>query len=121
MEPIERNDLLTSEEYLRLPHDGIRYELVAGMLVSEPPPFPLHGRVQVRLARILVEFVELRGLGVVLTESGFLLSRDPDTIRGPDVSVVTKGRDVAAEASKRYITGAPDLGRWSDRWDPEQP
>jgi Uma2 family endonuclease len=109
MEPVERDDLLTTEEYLRLPDDGTRYELVAGILVSEPPPFPQHGRIQARVTQVMSTFVEGRGLGVVLLESGFLLSRDPDTVRGPDVSFVTRDRYDAAQASNSYIRGAPDL------------
>jgi Uma2 family endonuclease len=61
------------------------------------------------LARILGEFVDTHGLGVVLTEAGFLLSRDPDTVRGPDVAFVRADRFDAAEAGRAYFRGAPDL------------
>ena len=48
-------------------------------------------------------------LGVVLTEGGFLLSRNPDTVRGPDVSFVRADRFNAEEAGRGYFRGAPDL------------
>ena len=100
---------MTADEYLRAPDDGSRHELRAGLLISEPQPFPRHAQVQARLARILGEFVEKHGLGVVLTEAGFLLSRDPDTVRGPDVAFVRADRFDAAEAGRAYFRGAPDL------------
>jgi Uma2 family endonuclease len=57
----------------------------------------------------LREFVEPRGLGVVFTETAYVLSRDPDTLRGPDVSFVRSERFEANEARRSYIRGGPDL------------
>jgi Uma2 family endonuclease len=109
MEPIERHSLMTADEYLRTPDDGFRHELQAGLLIAEPQPFPRHGQIQARLTRILGEFVDKHSLGVVLTEGGFLLSRDPDTVRGPDVAFVRADRFDPAEAGRAYFRGAPDL------------
>ena len=109
MEPIERRPLLTADEYLRIPEDGLRHALQAGLLIAEPQPFPRHAQIQARLTHILTEFVDSRGLGVVLTEGGFLLSRNPDTVRAPDVSFVRADRFDAEEAGRGYFRGAPDL------------
>jgi Uma2 family endonuclease len=92
MEPIESRALLTADEYSRTPDDGLRHALQAGLLIAEPQPFPRHAQLQARLSHVLTEFVDTRGLGVVLTEGGFLLSRNPDTVRGPDVSFVPADR-----------------------------
>ncbi len=62
----------------------------------------------VRLARLLDEHVRQYGLGVVLAEAGFILSRDPATVRGPDVAVVLKAR-VGDQLPIRFFPGAPDL------------
>ena len=109
MEPMERHTLLTVEEYARTPDDGLRHSLQAGLLIAEPQPFPRHAQIQARLAHLLIEFVISRNLGVVLTEGGFLLSRDPDTVRGPDVSFVRADRFDAEQAERAYFRGAPDL------------
>lgn len=109
MEPVESHKLLTAEDYARTPDDGFRHELQAGLLIAEPQPFPRHAQIQARLAHVLAEFVDARSLGVVLTEGGFLLSRDPDTVRGPDVSFVRADRFDAEEAARGYFRGAPDL------------
>ncbi len=109
MEPIESHTLLTADEYLRTPDDGLRHALQAGLLIAEPQPFPRHAQIQARLTRVLAEFVDSRDLGVVLTEGGFLLSRNPDTVRAPDVSFVRADRFDAEEAARGYFRGAPDL------------
>src|SRR5436190_7562826 len=88
MEPLLRHTPLTADEYLRMPDDGLRHALQAGLLIAEPQPFPRHAQIQARLTRILAEFVDSKSLGVVLTEGGFLLSRNSDTVRAPDISFV---------------------------------
>src|SRR5258705_3917081 len=109
MEPIESHPLLTADDYWRTPDDGLRHALQAGLLIAEPQPFPRHAQIQARVTRILAQFVESRGLGVVLTEGGFLLSRNPDTVRAPAVSFVRADRFDVEEAGRGYFRGAPDL------------
>jgi len=109
MEPTGQARRLTAEEYALLPEDGEQHELQAGTLIAEPQPFPRHAQIQARLARILVDFVEPRALGVVLTQGGFLLSRHPDTVRAPDVAFVRRDRFDADEAERSFFRGAPDL------------
>jgi len=109
MDPVESSVPLTLDDYMRIPDDGRRNSLQAGLLIEEPQPFARHGQIQARLAHFLSEFVDAHDLGVVLTESGFLLSRNPDTVRGPDVSFVRSDRFDAEEAARGYIQGAPDL------------
>jgi Uma2 family endonuclease len=54
------------EDYLRLPDDGRRYEIIAGVLyVANAPSFD-HQYTVFKLARYLGDFVELHGLGVVI-------------------------------------------------------
>jgi len=100
---------LTAEEYSRLPEGEDRDELIAGLVVSEPHPLPRHGRIQVELASRLHGHVRSRGLGVVLTEVGFLLARDPDTVRAPDVAFVRAARYDARKEASGFFPGAPDL------------
>jgi Uma2 family endonuclease len=58
---------------------------------------------------LLGGFVKQRRLGVVTgAETGFLLSRDPDTVRAPDVAFVAQHR-VPAEEPVGFFLGAPDL------------
>lgn len=81
--------VLTLAEFERLPEppDGSRLELVRGKVVSMPPPKGKHGVVCAQLAWLLSNFVRPRRLGWVTTnDTGVVLGRDPDTLRGPDVA-----------------------------------
>jgi len=61
------------------------------------------------LAARLFGFVEPRNLGAVYSgDPGFLIARDPDTVRAPDVAFVQAER-VPAEPVRGYFEGAPDL------------
>lgn len=92
-----------------LPEEDLyRVELVRGMVVRSPRPAALHGRLSVRLARRLDEFVEARGLGVVLADVGVVLARNPDTVRGPDVAFFSRGR-IPENGYATTYWGAPDL------------
>ncbi len=68
-----------------------------------------HGRVILRVAAPLANFVEPRGLGVTTgAETGFQIGRDPDTVRAPDVGFVCAER-VPATPTAGFFDGAPDL------------
>lgn len=54
------------EDYLRLPNDGRRYEIIAGVLyVANAPTFD-HQYTVFKLARYLGDFVEMHTLGTVI-------------------------------------------------------
>ena len=99
---------MTVREYQALPDDGYRHELVAGYVVAEPLPVARHDRVRGRIERMLHGFVTERGLGEVFGHLGYLLAEQPDTIRGPDVSFVSKAR-LERFDERRFFPGAPDL------------
>jgi len=46
---------------------------------------------------------------VFAAETGFVLSRDPDTVRAPDVAFVSRQRIPASGIPDSYISAAPDL------------
>jgi Uma2 family endonuclease len=100
---------ITVAEYLAMPDDDRKVELVRGRLVREPPPAPLHGRVQVVVGHALHDFVEAHELGVVMSEVGFLLARRPDTVRIPDLSFVSRARIPEDGYARALWEMAPDL------------
>ncbi len=108
MEPQVPRSILTASDLAALTDDECRHELEAGWLVSEPLPSLLHDRVRRTLERILETFVARHRLGEVFGEAGFVLARDPDTVRGPDLSFVTRERLVGVDYA-RFFEGAPDL------------
>lgn len=102
---------MTVEDLYEIPEDdGLKHELQAGVLVSEPLPGFRHGRVACAMGELLRRHVRSRSLGVVLTcDTGFVLARSPDTLRGPDVAFVKKERVPSVEKEARAFEGPPDL------------
>lgn len=93
-----------------MPDDGHRRELIRGELRTMTPAGHPHGRIAVRITWPLARHVEENGLGAVYAaETGFLLSRDPDTVRAPDVAFVRRERMEEAGDAGGYWPGAPDL------------
>jgi Uma2 family endonuclease len=103
--------LVTAAELLDLPTGmGKRYELVAGELRVMSPSGWRHGKIVSRFNAILASFVEQHGLGIVFgAETGFLLTSNPDTVRAPDVSFVSKQNLPKEEPQEAFWPGAPDL------------
>ncbi len=111
--------LVTAEELFNYP-DTRRYELVRGILRVSEPPGGIHGRLAMKLGSRLDLHVTRLGLGTVLVETGYLLERGPDTVRGPDVSFVSTTRLPPDRIPEQFIAGAPDLAieilSPGDRW-----
>ena len=102
--------LMTVEDLYALPDDGLHYELVHGEFVSEPPPGGRHGRIAARLVQRIGAHAEAHRLGVVLTcDTGFVLHREPDTVRAPDVAFVSHERYRAFGDDVAALPGPPDL------------
>jgi Uma2 family endonuclease len=101
--------LLSLEEYARLDEPDGRYvdDLVRGVVVREPRPGPPHGRVQMRIGYALEGWARRAGADVTL-ESGYILSDEPPTLRGPDVAVVVSPRSGDGNPGG-WIRGAPDV------------
>jgi Uma2 family endonuclease len=101
------SSITTAEELLRARDVG-RCELVRGRLVMMVPAGADHGRIAIGIGSRLFMFVEANGLGTVFAaETGFVLARQPDTVRAPDAAFVRSGRPVAP--ARGYYPGAPDL------------
>jgi len=100
--------LVTADEFEHMGELGRYFELDRGVVVPVNPPGYDHGRIAVIIAARLLAFVQRNALGTVLVESGFTLFRDPDTVRGPDVSFVRRERLTLPRRSG-WFEGAPDL------------
>jgi Uma2 family endonuclease len=100
----------TAEQLAQLPRGTQRHQLVRGELCTMAPAGYEHGRCGGALAWRLGQFVSERRLGVVtLAETGFLLERDPDTVRAPDIAFVAAARSASIDPTTRYVVGPPDL------------
>ena len=101
---------MTAEELFDLADDGGRLELVEGELVHMTPTGGTHGALKVRTGRLLDEYVEAHDLGVCCgAETGFILRREPDTVRAPGAAAVVKSRVPSTGIPSTYWPFAPDL------------
>lgn len=99
--------LMTAEDLWQLPDDGQRHELVDGVLITMPPNSAAHGQVAATFGTALWKYVETHKLGVPLATCGYILRRNPDTVRAADISFIRQARKARLEEG--YPTRAPDL------------
>ena len=105
---ISPTEHVTAEELFNS-RDPKRYELVRGVPRVSEPPGAVHGQLAVRLGCRLDQHVTRLGLGTVLVETGYVLERAPDTVRGPDISFVSTARIPPDHIPEGFISGPPDL------------
>jgi hypothetical protein len=55
----------TYEDYVRIPEDGNRYEIIDGVLYMAPAPGAAHQKAVARIVTFLTNHVELVGRGLV--------------------------------------------------------
>ncbi len=108
--PVLATRPMTADEFFRMetPLAG-KYELVKGEVVHMPPPGFPHGEIQVNIAFAIKSFLRSKRIGRVVTESGALLEREPDTVRGPDVSFYSQERLPLNRKVRTYHDLPPDL------------
>ena len=100
---------MTGEELLRKPWMN-PCELVGGRIVRMTPTNPTHGRIEVNVAVALSRFVRTQNLGVVMAgEVGVFTTRNPDTVRAPDVLFLSHARDAGRTRRDGFLEVAPDL------------
>jgi Uma2 family endonuclease len=97
---------LTYADYLELPDDGKRYEILDGDLVMTASPLIRHQRVSANLHLALEPYVrEHRGGTLLYAPVDVILDRS--TIAVPDLVFVSNGR--SSIVTERAIEGPPDL------------
>ncbi len=102
--------LTTVEDLMRLPEDGHRHELTKGELLTMTPTGGRHGLLALRLGRMLAAHIDRHQLGLACAaETGFILSRQPDTVRAPDVSFISHDRMPPQGVPEGYWDLPPDL------------
>ena len=68
-----------------------------------------HGVIVGNIHTYLATFVRQQSLGIVTAaETGFVVGRDPDTVRAPDVGFIRANR-VPRVRTQGYFQGPPDL------------
>ena len=105
--PLTAADLAAMPE--ELPSGPVDFELENGRFVLMSPTGRRHGNLQSRIARALIDQGDDHGHGETLSETGIILSRNPDSVAGPDVMFVSKRSMPIRESSEGYLETIPEL------------
>ncbi|HEY5596635.1 MAG TPA: Uma2 family endonuclease [Candidatus Bipolaricaulota bacterium] len=98
--------ILTYEDYVHLPDDGKRYEILEGEVFVTPAPKTKHQIISLNLAVVLQQHVRKHKLGRVLTApTDVILSRT--NVLQPDLLFLSNER--LRYLSEKNVQGAPDL------------
>src|SRR5262245_18784056 len=103
--------LSTAADLLSLPTGmGKRYELVLGEIRVMSPAGWRYGEVVFNLQTLLGSFFRAeklcRGFGA---ETGFLIQRNPDTVRAPDFAFIAQENLTSEKPTEAFWPGPPDL------------
>lgn len=96
---------LTYQDYVLLPDDGKRYEILDGDLYVTPSPTARHQKVSMNLTLALARHVRDNGLGEVFFAPLDVILAD-DSIAQPDILFVSNER---LPIVRDWVHGAPDL------------
>jgi Uma2 family endonuclease len=101
---------LTADEFFDFVHRpenaGKLFELERGEVIELPPPMKPHGFVCGNVARILGNYAAARRQGYVCSnDTGLIVEREPDTVRGADVCYYVD--DQTLDTMPRKYSDAP--------------
>jgi len=96
---------LTYEDYLLLPDDGMRHELIDGEHFVSPAPLPHHQLLLIRLVFELETYRRAKGAGTLLIAPTDVVFSGLDVVQ-PDLLFIREGGSAQVGA---HVAGAPDL------------
>jgi hypothetical protein len=99
-----KEGLHTAEDLVHSQPPNKRTELIRGALMVRQPAGYQHGDVAARLAVAIHNHVEAHELGRVLAaETGFILARDPDTVRAASSQTTARIRRDGPRSRRRGV------------------
>jgi Uma2 family endonuclease len=102
--------LITADDYIRMPDDGRRTELRRGVIVFMNFPGFRHGEVCSNILRLVGNYVADHRLGRTLSnDSGIITERNPDTVRGADVTFYSYQRVPKGQSPIGYAGASPEI------------
>ncbi len=102
----ETAKLYTYADYLKLPNDGIRYEIINGELYMSPAPTVGHQRTLRELLFALMSFLKKKPLGEVFPAPTDVILSDINVLQPDIVLILREKYDIL---TRENIQGAPDL------------
>ena len=101
---------ITAEELLKLHSEGVRGELIRGVLCETMPPGLDHAECVYRLSGILWDYLKEHRIGRAFSgDPGIWIERGPDTVRAPDLAFYSAERLAPDVSIPGYAEIVPDL------------
>jgi Uma2 family endonuclease len=115
---------MTAEEFFdwanQLENREQHYELERGEVVEVSPPGERHGFVCLNVGGLLLDYARQRRKGYACSnDTGLILERGPDTVRGPDVMFfdeVRRFEELQIRFAERLPTLAVEVLSPNDKW-----
>ena len=105
-----KSKLLTAADLLALHANGIRGELIRGVISETTPATGEHGEIVVYLGWALQTFIKPPRLGRLTgSDAGILLERSPDTVREPDIAFFSADKIPPGVRVRGYYQVPPDI------------
>jgi Uma2 family endonuclease len=106
-----KQKLVTAEELREMPDvPGMNLELVDGEVVEVSPVNARHGLIAGTVYDALKDHVRQHDRGLIMGDNvGYVLRRDPDNLRAPDVSFVAWNNAPDGDDLDRFVEGPPTL------------
>ena len=101
-------DIWTFEDYLLLPDDGKRYEILSGDLLEMPSPSGLHQLIVSRLVFLLSLWVSTRVPGLILTAPMDVVLENSADVVQPDLLFIAEDQMQIFDSSGA-VHGSPRL------------
>lgn len=102
--------LMTAEDLWHMQEDECHYELVEGELIRMAPTGWEHGEIGVEITRHVGNYLAENRLGKASSsDTGFILARNPDVVRAPDLAYVRADRLPSKDDRRAFLELAPDL------------
>jgi Uma2 family endonuclease len=105
-----KRKLLTADDLLCLHSQGVKGELIRGVLAATMATGVEHGVIAVNISGELRSFIKPRKLGrVIASDSGVRVGTNPDMVREPDVAFISAERLPLDQRIRGYSDAIPDL------------
>jgi len=110
--------LMTTEDLLAMPDDGIERWLIRGQLREKSGDKLMtvrnrfHSRILIRIGQILLDWLDRQPMPrgqIVGGEAGFRISKNPDSVFGVDVAYVSASVMALVSEETTLIDGVPTL------------
>src|SRR4030067_622746 len=102
----KKKKIYTYQDYLELPDDRNRYEILEGELVMTPSPITVHQRVSRKIEVQLDHFVEENKLGEVFNAPCDTILSEDNIVQPDLLFIANENKKIITEKNSQ---GAPDL------------